>query len=115
MRREIALALLLLAVGVSAGGCARSLAVAPLRAGVEAADAERWDEAVQYWTKAVALEPNSAAAHNNLAIAAERQGDWTTAAKEYEIAVRLDPENARIRANYESFKARLEAGGKKRP
>jgi Tfp pilus assembly protein PilF len=115
MKPKIILALLLLVPGASLVSCARGLAVAPLRAGVEAADAERWDEAVQYWTKAVALDPNSAAAHNNLAIAAERQGDWTTAAKEYDIAVRLDPENARIRANYESFKARLEAGGKKRP
>lgn len=115
MRRELVLALLILAVGLSAGGCARSLAVAPLRAGVEAADAENWDAAVQHWTKAIALNPNSAAAHNNLAVAAERKGDWTTAAKEYEAAARLAPENSLIRANYESFKARLEAGRRQVP
>ena len=114
MKRRIALGLIAAAC-LSFGGCSRALVNGPLRAGVAAADAEKWDEAVQYWAKALALNPDSPAAHNNLAVAYERQGDWDGAAREYEAALRLDPENAQIRANYESFKVRLEAGRKRRP
>jgi Flp pilus assembly protein TadD len=113
MRRSAVLGLVLAAL--LAGGCARSLSTGPLNAGVAAANDERWDEAVRLWTQAVELAPGSAAAHNNLAVAYERQGAWDKAAREYEEALRLDPENARIRGNYESFKARLEAGRRRRP
>ena len=107
MRRSILLGLV--AAGLALAGCARSLAVGPLRAGVAAADAENWDEAVRCWIRALEAAPNSAAAHNNLAVAYERRGAWPEAAKEYETALRLDPQNALIRGNYETFRARLEA------
>lgn len=97
------------------GGCAGNPALGPLRAGVAAANAESWDDAVGYWTKALELAPHSAAAHNNLAVAYERKGAWDQAAKEYETALSLDPQNAQIRGNYETFKARLEAGRKRAP
>ncbi len=114
MKRSTAFGLIAAACLVL-GGCARNPALGPLRAGVTAADAENWDEAVRYWTKALELTPNSAAAHNNLAVAYERRGAWGQAAQEYETALRLDPQNTRIRGNYETFKARLEAGRKRAP
>jgi len=102
--------LLVLFVMFSCGACARHLATAPLNAGVTAADEERWEEAVQYWKKALAQDPDSAAAHNNLAVACEKRGALEEAGREYEAALRLDPGNALIKINYESYKARLEAG-----
>jgi Flp pilus assembly protein TadD len=104
-----------IACGLCFGGCARNLALGPLRSGVAAADAGKWDEAVRFWTKALELAPGSAAAHNNLAVALERHGAWSEAAKEYETALRLDPENALIRGNYETFKARLASSRGRRP
>ncbi len=109
MKRPLVPLLLLFAL-FSSGACARSLTTAPLSAGVTAAGEERWDEAVQYWKKALEKDPDSAAAHNNLAVAYEKRGALDEAGREYEAALRLDPENALIKANYESFKARLEAG-----
>lgn len=109
-------AFLLLAIaGLSAAACARNLSLGPLRAGVAAAADERWEEAVRYWRQALAQDPRSAAAHNNLAVAYEKTGDWAAAAREYEDAMRLDPTNTLIRGNYETFKARLDASRRKRP
>jgi Flp pilus assembly protein TadD len=103
------------AVALAAGACTRPHGQAPLAAGVAAAEAGRWDEAVRHWTAAVERDPASAAAHNNLAVALERKGDWDAAGREYETALRLAPASAEIKANYESFKLRLEAGRKKAP
>lgn len=107
----------LLVIGgcLAVGACAGSLSVGPLRAGVAAANDERWDEAVRFWRQALERDPRSAAAHNNLAVAYEKQGDWPAAAAEYEEAARLDPDNALIRGNYEALKARLEAARGRRP
>ena len=97
------------------GACARSMSVGPLRAGVAAANDERWEEAVRFWTQALEKDPGSAAVHNNLAVAYEKQGDWPAAARAYEEAMRLEPTNAVIRGNYEAFKARLDASKRRRP
>lgn len=107
--------LLILFAFFSSGACARNPAIAPLKAGVAAAGEERWDEAVQYWKKALEQDPRSAAAHNNLAVAYEKRGALDEAGREYEEALRLDPGNAQIRGNYEAFKARLETGRGRRP
>lgn len=101
-----ALALLLL-LGLAA--CARPPVRLSLEAGVDAARAEDWDAAVRFWAEAVAKAPRSAAAHNNLAVAHEKRGDWEAAGEEYQEALRLDPDNRAIRSNYESFRARLDA------
>lgn len=102
--------LVILSTLLACGACARNLATAPLNAGVVAAGEERWDEAVQYWKKALEQGPHSAAAHNNLAVAYEKRGALDEAGREYEEALRLDPGNALIKANYESYKARLGPG-----
>ena len=102
----------LLAVFLAAAACARPLEPTPLAAGVAAAEAGLWDEAVRSWTLAAERDPGSAAAHNNLAVALERKGDWDGAGREYEAALRLAPDSPEIKANYASFKLRLEAGRK---
>jgi Tfp pilus assembly protein PilF len=98
---------LILLFGLAA--CARPPFRLSLQAGVDAALSADWETAVRFWTEAVAKDPGSAAAHNNLAIAHERRGEWETAGREYEEALRLDPGNRAIRANYESYRARLAA------
>ena len=109
MKRPLVPLLVLFAL-FSCGACARHPATTPLNAGVLAAGEERWEEAVQYWKKALEQDPDSAAAHNNLAVACEKRGDLEEAGREYEAALRLDPGNALIKANYESYKARIEGG-----
>jgi Flp pilus assembly protein TadD len=100
---------------LAAGGCARPLAPGPLEAGVAAAEDGRWEEAVRHWTAVLEQEPGSAAAHNNLAVALERSGDWDGAGREYAAALRLAPDDPVIRANAESFRLRLEAGRRRSP
>jgi Tfp pilus assembly protein PilF len=86
--------------------CARPLALGTLEAGVEAAREDRWEEAARYWKEAVERDPRSAAAHNNLAVAYEKQGAWEEARREYEEALRLAPGDRAIKENYEAFEAR---------
>lgn len=72
--------------------------------GIQAARQELWDEAIFRWKKAILSNPDSAAAHNNLAVAYEQKGLWEEARKEYEIALKLSPGNDHINANYQNFK-----------
>jgi Flp pilus assembly protein TadD len=94
---------------VLSGGCRPPAAATVVASGVAAAREDRWEEAVQYWKKALDQNPDSASARNNLAIAYEKQGAWEDARKEYEAALRISPDNATIKDNFERFKARLEA------
>jgi len=89
--------------------CARLPAPEGLASGVEAAQSGDWDLAVRCWTAALARDPGSAAVHNNLAVAFEKQGAWEEARREYEAALRIDPDNGTILENFEAFKARTAA------
>lgn len=76
--------------------------------GIWAAEKDLWDEAIFRWKKALLLDPGSAAAHNNLAVAYEKKGLWEEAGREYEMALKLAPQNSWLKANYQSFKDNLE-------
>jgi len=95
--------------------CRPPRASVELAAGIAAAQAGEWDEAVRHWQGVAAREPRSAAAHNNLAVAYEKKGAWDEAGKEYATALGLDPQNAAIKSNFERFKSRLAAAGKGGP
>ena len=101
------LAFLLLLVVFSS--CSRSIQSNQIKFGITAAQRGLWDEAVFRWKKAIQSNPNSAAAHNNLAVAYEMKGDWDEAKKEYAIALKLSPNNSHIKANFENFKKNHEA------
>ena len=45
-------------------------------------------------------------------MAYEKKGRWEEAQKEYEVALKLNPKNEYIKANYEKFKTRMEEGAK---
>lgn len=76
--------------------------------GILAAQKGLWDEAIFRWKKVIQTNPDSAAAHNNLAVAYENAGQWDKAKIEYEKALKLSPNNSRIKANFENFKKNTE-------
>jgi Tfp pilus assembly protein PilF len=90
--------------------CASPPPKSQLHFGIYAAQRDLWDEAIFRWKKALELDPNSSAAHNNLAVAYEKKGLWEEAKKEYEVALELNPKNEYIQANYEKFKQRYQEG-----
>lgn len=80
-----------------------------IKFGIAAAQGGLWDEAIFRWKKVVQSNPDSAAAHNNLAVAYEIKQQWENAKKEYETALKLAPENSHIKSNFENFKKNYEA------
>ena len=72
--------------------------------GIKVAQIGLWNEALYRWEKATQLDPNYAAAWNNLAIAYEHEGKFEQAKKAYEKALELEPKNLMIRQNYDLFK-----------
>jgi tetratricopeptide (TPR) repeat protein len=106
---------LILALAIAAGLCRCRPPLGPgeIRLGVSASLNDRWDEAVARWTKAVSADPSSAAAHNNLGVAYEKEGLWERARKEYEAALKLAPGNMYIQDNFNRFTENREAAQKK--
>jgi Tfp pilus assembly protein PilF len=76
-----------------------------LKFGIMVAQKDLWDEAIFQWKKVLKINPNNAAAHNNLAVAYEKKGLFEKAKEEYEKALKLAPNDYRIKSNYESFLA----------
>jgi Tfp pilus assembly protein PilF len=104
--RVLALSAVLLAfAGAStAAADARSDAKAQVEFGIKAAQNELWKEATYRWEKATQIDPTYAAAWNNLAIGYEYAGRFEDAEAAYQRALKLDPDNAMIRTNYDQFK-----------
>ena len=98
---------ILLLLGTSAAPLAadaRSDAKKQVQFGIAVAQRGLWREAIYRWEKAVEIDPSYAAAHNDLAIAYEHEGQLDKARKAYEKAVELEPDNLQIRQNFELFK-----------
>jgi tetratricopeptide (TPR) repeat protein len=91
-------------------GCAGPRLKNQIGFGIWAADHELWDEAIFRWKKVLDHDPQSAAAHNNLAVAFEKKGLWEEARKEYEAALKVAPGNSWIKLNFKNFKDNLEPG-----
>ena len=106
MEKKILLLILLLPFIFVLTRCASPPPKSQLQFGIFAAQHNLWDEAIFRWKKAIKLDPDSSAAHNNLAVAYEKKGLWDDAKKEYEAALELNPKNEYIQANYERFKQR---------
>jgi Tfp pilus assembly protein PilF len=96
--------LLILAAASPAFADARRDARAQVDFGVNVAQRGLWREAIYRWEKATQIDPNYAAAFNDLAIAYEHEGQLDKARKAYERALEIEPNNAQIRQNYELFK-----------
>jgi Tfp pilus assembly protein PilF len=106
MRKTTTLALLLMALSAPPALAAgpRKEAVSQVEFGIDVAQKGLWKEALYRWEKAVEIDPQYAAAYNNLAIAYEHEGMFEKARKAYDKALELDPKNVSIRQNYEFFK-----------
>jgi Tfp pilus assembly protein PilF len=89
-------------------GCSSGFKYNQIQFGILAAQKGLWEEAIFRWKKAVQADPNSAAAHTNLAVAYENAGQWDKAKIEYETALKLSPNNSQIKANFENFKKSTE-------
>ncbi len=83
---------------------ARSDSKAQVDFGIKAAQRELWKEALYRWKRAVEVDPTYAAAHNNLAIAYEHNGQFDSARVAYEKALELEPNNVLIKQNYDLFR-----------
>jgi len=105
MRRFAPLVALLLTLGVApAAADVRSDAKKQVEFGIAVAQRGLWREAIYRWERAVQIDPSYAAAHNNLAIAYEHEGDLDKARAAYEKAIELEPDNTFIKQNYELFR-----------
>jgi tetratricopeptide (TPR) repeat protein len=107
--KQIIWTLALLPIVLMITQCASSIPADQLRFGVEAAKLDLWDEAIFRWKKVLQNDPNSASAHNNLAVAYEKKSLWEEAKKEYDFALEIRPEDKHINANYQQFMKRYEA------
>ena len=83
---------------------ARSDAKKQVDFGIAVAQRGLWREAIYRWERAAQIDPSYAAAHNNLAIAYEHEGELDKARAAYEKALELEPNNSFIKQNYELFK-----------
>ena len=71
--------------------------------GIDVARRGLWREARFRFEKAVLLDPDNAAALNNLAIALEQEGEFYKARAAYEHALKLD-RSLYIQQNYDLFR-----------
>jgi Flp pilus assembly protein TadD len=105
MRLIVALlALLVVSQDAAADAALASSAEDEIRFGVEVARKGLWNEARFRFERAVALEPDNAAALNNLGIALEQQGAFETAREAFEKALQLKPGSLYIQQNYDLFR-----------
>ena len=104
--RLLALVLLMASASVSPVWAAdeRGEAKKQVEFGIQVAQRGLWKEAIYRWERAAQLDPTYAAAFNNLAVAYEHEGQLAKARDAYEKALRLEPNNALVRQNYDLFK-----------
>ena len=99
----MAATLLVAACGCSSPRTADQQASTQLRFGAKVARLGYWQEARFRFQHAVALDPGSARAHNDLAVSLEALGEFGAAFEEYKKAVSLAGNDSSIRQNYTKF------------
>lgn len=104
IKRSVLVACLVALPAVPSFADARGDAKAQVEFGINVAQRGLWREAIYRWERAAQIDPNYAAAYNNLAIAYEHEGMFDKARKAYERAVELEPNNQLIHQNYDLFK-----------
>jgi len=112
MNIKITLSMTFIILAFLMTSCVSSLSENQLDFGIKAAQKGLWDEAIFRWEKVVQSDPNSAAAHNNLAVAYEKKGYFEKAEIEYKKALQLNPKNEKIQSNYEKFKKNIDKNEK---
>ena len=72
--------------------------------GIEVARKGLWNEARFRFERAVALDPGSAEALNDLGVALEQQGEFAKAREAFEKALKIAPGSLYIQQNYDLFR-----------
>ena len=103
-KRLLPVVLLVTALSGVAYADARSDAKAQVEFGISVAAKGLWKEAIYRWQRATQIDPTYGAAFNNLAVAYEHEGLLEKAGEAYERALKLEPNNAMVRQNFELFK-----------
>ena len=106
LRRTFMVSVLPLLVVLLAPSASQTAASAEeeLGFGIEVARRGLWSEARFRFERAVALDPDNAAALNNLGVALEQQGEFAKARETFEKALKLKPGNLYIQQNYDLFR-----------
>ena len=81
--------------------------------GIDVARRGLWREARFRFEQATTLNPESAAAFNNLGVTLEQQGDFAGARSAYERALQLNPKSLSIQQNHDLFQEADEKRNKK--
>lgn len=113
--RFLLAAVLLAAVASPLAADARTEAKKQVEFGITVAQRGLWREAIYRWQRAAQIDPTYAAAHNNLAVAYEHEGELDKARAAYEKALELEPNNALIKQNYELFKEINDRSSRREP
>ncbi len=104
LTRLLSVVMLVTVCGSVAYADARADAKAQVEFGISVAQRGLWKEAIYRWERATQIDPTYAAGFNNLAVAYEHEGMLDKAAEAYERALKLEPDNALVRQNFELFK-----------
>jgi Flp pilus assembly protein TadD len=103
-RASVATLLLFLFLAVPVLADQRDDAKEQVEFGIQVAQRGLWREAIYRWERATQIDPNYAAAYNNLAVAYEHEGQLDKARVAYEKALELEPGNTLIKQNFDLFK-----------
>lgn len=113
MKSWVAVALVVLCVAPIMAD-KRADAKAQVEFGVLVARRGLWKEALFRWKQAVALDPTYLAAWNDLAIAYEQLGQFSSAREAYETALKISPNDATVVQNYGMFRDLYDRQNKRR-
>lgn len=84
----------------------------PNSIGIQFATNGLWDKAQEQFERARSAAPDEAGVHNNLAVCHEHFGRINDAIQEYEIALKLKPDNDAIQKNLASLRGTLRPADK---
>ena len=78
---------------------------------IKAAQAGLWNEAIFRWKQVVTIDPENAAAHNNLGVGYEAIGKIVKAQSAYQRATELEPDSKYYRINYRRCRLHIRRSG----
>ncbi len=78
---------------------------------VKTAQAGLWNEAIFRWNQIISIDPDNAAAHNNLGVGYEALGMIDEAKSAYQRATELNPDSKYYRINYRRCRLHIRRSG----
>ncbi len=78
---------------------------------IKTARAGLWNESIFRWNQIISIDPDNAAAHNNLGVGYEAIGKIREAESAYQRATELDPDSKYYRINYRRCRLHIRRSG----